>query len=272
MLRIARRISGSGRSFTREVIGGLRLVADHQSFVRYATDVFLYRILRIVNLPSSGQERSIRLHGGIEITYRLNRGDIQSIREVWIDESYRLPYGVVPKIVIDLGANIGLTSLWLARRYNCPTIIAVEPLPSNASLVRRNLANNGIVAEVIEAAVGPNDGSTFFDAQRDSNAGRVSMAGIPIRMISMDSILSMLREMSIVDLVKMDIEGGEQALLSSNLAWLDRIRSLIVEFHPPLVDYPGLVSTLERTGFRYIPAGSTHTGSMDGFVRESWNV
>ena len=76
----------------------------------------------------------LRLRGGVTITYRFNKGDIWSVREVWLFECYRPPFEIAIDHVLDLGANIGLTSLWLAKRYGCGRIIAVEPSAANARL------------------------------------------------------------------------------------------------------------------------------------------
>jgi len=65
----------------------------------------------------------------------------------------------------------------------------------------------------------------------------------------------------------MDIEGAEQELLTGDLRWLGKVKSLIIEFHPTLVDYPGLVNRLRECGFDYIRAGTAHPDSMDFFVR-----
>jgi hypothetical protein len=67
----------------------------------------------------------------------------------------------------------------------------------------------------------------------------------------------------------MDIEGGEGPLLQENLAWLGRVRSLIAEFHPDLIDYPAAIRSIESQGFRYIPAHSAGPDSMDAFLRVS---
>jgi len=56
-----------------------------------------------------------------------------------------------------------------------------------------------------------------------------------------------------IDLLKLDIEGGEQELLRFQLEWLQRVDAIIAEFHPDCVDYPGLVAKLQQHGFRYIP-------------------
>jgi hypothetical protein len=67
--------------------------------------------------------------------------------------------------------------------------------------------------------------------------------------------------------VKLDIEGGEEALLTGDRSWLRRVRCLMAEFHPDVVDYPALVKLVESEGFRYIPAGSVFPMSADTFVR-----
>lgn len=261
----------TARSVAHELAGAARLAEGPPSFVRYAGDIILYRVMRLAKPPSSNRERTIRLKGGIEIAYRLNRGDIQGIREVWIDEAYRLPFELDIDVVIDLGANIGLTSLFLAGRYGCTTIIAVEPDPSNAALTRRNLVRNGATAEVLQAAAGPEDGVGCFESNEESNLGHLSGTGQPVQIISMETLLAMTPD-GFADLVKIDIEGGEEALLGGDISWLQRVGSIIVEFHPVQVDYPGLVNRLQQAGFRYVPANSAWPGSMDGFFRAGWTA
>ena len=242
---------------------------DAHSFLRFATDALLYRVLRFVRLPSIDRERQIRLRGEVRLTYRLNRGDITSIREVWLDEAYQLPSTAKSDVLIDLGANIGLTSVWLAKRYGYSTIIAVEPSPTNARLAQTNLENNGIAAEIIEAAVGPTDGSAFFEDHEVSTYGRVNSGGRLVPMLSMQSVFRKLPIGSSVDLVKLDIEGGEEALLEGDLSWLEHVQGIIAEFHPSVVDYPRMIKILQDAGFHYIVAGSAHSGSMDTFIRHT---
>lgn len=211
--------------------------------------------------------RRVRLRSGVELVYRLNRGDYIAVRELWMDEAYRLPFALEPRTVIDLGANIGLTCLWLSRRYPVSTIIAVEPLASNVRLLRENLARNQLDATVVEAAVGPQDGQARFQAARDFTAGRLDPTGEPVRVVSMPTLLELLPASSLVDLLKIDIEGAEGQLLSGELDWLDAVRSIVIEFHLDRVDRGSLVERVEGRGFRYVPAGSVHRHSMDAFVR-----
>jgi FkbM family methyltransferase len=267
---VVTRMKQIAQGIGREVRGGFSLTADPRSFARFAADVFLLRLARLVPLPGRNRERRIRVRGGIELNYRLNRGDMQSIREVWMDECYRLPFELAPERLIDLGANIGLTSLWFAHRYGCSTVIAVEPSPENARIARLNLERNNIKAEVIEAAVGAQDGTAQFEDHEDSNRGHVGSGGRVVSVVSMDTLLRKLPPGADVDLVKIDIEGGEGPLLQENLGWLGRVKSLIAEFHPQIIDYPAAIQMIESQGFRYIPAhpaSDRYYWYMDAFIR-----
>jgi len=245
--------------------------ADVRSRLQLCGDVILYRVLSVVSLPAA--ERRVRLASGVTVTYRLNRGDIQSVREIWFDEGYKLPFDIAPRVIVDLGANIGMTSLWYSKRYACRNVIAVEPSAANARLLRKNLAENGVDAEVVEAAVGSQDGTAQFVSARDSNVGALGGApgsdGVSVPVVSMPTIMRKVQSLGLdsIDLLKIDIEGGETDLLSSNIGWLDRVQAIAIEFHPDRVDYPGLVGRVAATGLQYVPGDSVFESHNDSFVR-----
>jgi FkbM family methyltransferase len=255
------------RGVAIELRAGHRTLADWRSKARWTADIFLQRAPRALRGPRRDASRSIRLASGIQIRYRLNRGDLQSIREVWLNQAYRVPadLGAV-KTIVDLGANIGLTSLYLAATHQPRRLVAVEPDSANAELVRQNLALNGIHGSVLEAAVAATDGVAYFQDDTRSNVGHLAATGRAVRAVSMDTVLAELGT-DVVDILKMDIEGGEEDVLSGDLAWLTNVRCLVVEFHPGLVDSGRLARLLEAHGFTYIPAGSVHVQSTSAFIR-----
>ncbi|MBX9693393.1 MAG: FkbM family methyltransferase [Cyanobacteria bacterium] len=229
--------------------------------------MFQIKLLKTLGIKPNNHPRQIWLRDGTCLTYRLNDGDLQSIREVWLDEAYRLPFKTKYEVLVDLGTNIGLTSLWLSKRYGFSTIVAVEPDSSNAKLARINFEKNNVQAEVIEAAIGPTDGSVLFQESESSNLGRVSTdSGKAVRCLSMKTLL-VDSGVSNVDVLKMDIEGGEEALLRGDISWANQVKAIIAEFHPTVIDYAGAVQILQGAGYRYIPANSAHANSMDSFVR-----
>ena len=83
-----------------------------------------------------------------------------------------------------------------------------------------------------------------FQAAEESNLGRLSNERELVTAISMKSLLNS-HGSSQVDLVKIDIEGGEEALLTGPSEWLYRTKAIIAEFHSGAVDYPALTQLLE---------------------------
>lgn len=255
------------RTLVTDLGGALRVTRGARSRTRLCADFIALRVVRLARIHPSNNVRKITLADGAPLYYRLNRGDLQSLREVWIDEIYRPPMPIRPDVVVDLGANIGLTTRWLYHRFGSKHLIAVEASAANNALLRCNVPQH---TEVLSAAVGPTDGTALFSAAHASNLGRVADVGDAIPQISLASVLALLPTNRRVDLLKLDIEGGEQALLTSgDLGWIDRVDAIIAEFHPEVVDYVGLVNGLAAKGFTYVAAGAAWPGSMDAFYRSS---
>jgi len=241
--------------------------------VRLITDFLLSHALFAVPRKMVNRERVITTRAGVKLSYRLNRGDLQGIREVWGDEVYNLPFATPSGALLDLGANIGLTTTWMATHNHFTKIVAVEPDHDNAVLLAKNLEQNGIKGEVIEAAVGPRDGTVHFKKASWSNLGTCMETSsdidgprgeeVPVRMVSVPYILNQFG-LDSLGVVKVDIEGSEQALFLGPCGWLERVSAMVVEFHPSLVDYPLLTETVASRGFEYFPASSRN---MDCFVR-----
>ena len=254
------------KTIVRDLRASLRLSADARSRFRLGTDFILSRFVRLVPRGYRNRVREICLREDIRIRYRLNKGDLQSIREVWIQEAYRLPFEAQSGTLLDLGANIGMASLWLAKRYSFTPVIAVEPDPTNAALVRQNLELNGINGQVLEAAIGPREAMARFEFSELSNLGKLSEKGSLVPMISVGAII---RDFAVrrFGLVKIDIEGGEQQLFDGPIEWLTNADAIIIEFHPSVADYSRLTMQVSSQGFRHIPAGSISHDNMDCFTR-----
>lgn len=213
-------------------------------------DILGFRVLRLVRFPRAHATRTVTTREGTLLTYRLNRGDIQAIREIWLDEVYQPPHEAYRmRSVVDLGANIGFTSVYLAQRLRPACLVAVEPDPDNVAILRRNLAQNGIDAIVIEAAVGPSDGSARFRRNASSNLGVLADDGdVTVPVVSVPSIMERLGPSPQRMLLKLDIEGGEQQVFAADVGWLDQIGCLLAELHPAVADVEQIVALIERSG------------------------
>ena len=81
-----------------------------------------------------------------------------STRRSFEHQYYRLPFGGSPETILDLGANIGLTTIYLARAFPQAALACVEPFAKNLRVLERNLQLNKIHATIFPAAVHIDDG------------------------------------------------------------------------------------------------------------------
>jgi len=261
----SRRFKTVLNTFVSDLRESVRLTADTRSRFRLVTDFALSRLIGLTPRGQRNRVREVRLRAGIKIRYRLNKGDLHSIREIWFQQAYRLPFPDPSGVLLDLGANIGMTSLWLAKNYSITRVIAVEPDPANAALVRQNLKMNGITGEVLEAAIGPKELMTRFEFSEHSNLGKLSERGSLVPMISVGRIIQKF-EITRLALIKIDIEGAEQELFNGPTEWLASTDAIIIEFHPTIID-DRLTRLVSSQGFKFIPAHSLFPDNMACFIR-----
>ncbi|MBZ6295943.1 FkbM family methyltransferase [Streptomyces olivaceus] len=65
-------------------------------------------------------------------------------REIFQGDTYDLDGLPEAPVVVDAGANIGLFTLFVKRRYPAARVIAFEPVPDNVRVLRKNLRLHGI--------------------------------------------------------------------------------------------------------------------------------
>ncbi len=139
-------------------------------------------------------------------------------------------------LILDVGANIGLSSILLARACPAATVLAFDPSPVNAAFLRRNAEANGAGnIQVVEAAVsdGPGRLRVHLEGAWTHVVGRGHMLpGLPSVEVPVTTIDAAARGRGRVDLVKVDTEGYEPHVLAGARAVLERDRPpVLIEFH-----------------------------------------
>lgn len=135
-------------------------------------------------------------------------------------------------LIVDCGGNIGLASNYYSAEYPEAKIICVEPEFENHKLATSNCSDCENV-EVKQAAIGSESGfASITNEDADPNAFQVQPSKITsdISMISIEGIEEEYGDCTLF-LVKVDIEGFEHNLFSSNTNWIDRCAILIIELH-----------------------------------------
>ena len=67
---------------------------------------------------------------------------LHGLKEIFIDEIYRLKLEPDP-FIIDCGANIGMSIIYVKQKYPSAEILAFEPDDSNFSLLEKNISSFG---------------------------------------------------------------------------------------------------------------------------------
>lgn len=168
-----------------------------------------------------------------------------SVAAIWVaDEITRDCYGLSRitfaegDVVVDVGAHIGLLSIYLAKLYPFLTIYAFEPFPKNVSNCQRNLALNHITNVHLSNEAITCDGRELALANEPRNTASASAvaatqqsygAAGAICSVTLDEVFRRQR-IERCKLLKIDCEGLEYEILY-NTGVLDRIDYLSGEFH-----------------------------------------
>jgi FkbM family methyltransferase len=166
----------------------------------------------------------------------------------WIRAAYeRMLAAGEPPLVVDCGANIGLSALYFASRLPEAKIVGIEPARDNVELARKNTGQNPLI-EIIEAAVHDTAAALeITDPGAEKFAYRVretqARSATSVETVTIGDVMERYGATRNL-IVKVDIEGGESALFRSNIGWLDRTDLLIVETHDWLFPGQGTSGTL----------------------------
>jgi FkbM family methyltransferase len=162
------------------------------------------------------------------------------IDEVLFGEQYAC-VGGLPNIetIVDAGANIGTASLYFLNQYPNARVVAIEPDPGNFALLEANVRPYGSRCVARRAALWGRrevlsiDRGHFRDGGEWSTqvtsepvAGAETVTGLTLPEVMADA------GMSRIDLLKIDIEGAEKAILDDSFrALLDRVGTIAIELH-----------------------------------------
>ncbi len=167
----------------------------------------------------------LKFHGG------KTNGDIVNIFKK--NEYSFLP--VNGKEVVDIGANIGDSSIYFANR-GAKYVIAIEPNKTSYDCAAQNIAINGYSAKIklIMAACGPND--TILSSEQD------------VEFLTLKTLIQ--KYCSCPEILKIDCEGCEyDFILNASGNDLSRFSHIQIEYH---FGYQNLKTKLEACGFEVI--------------------
>lgn len=174
------------------------------------------------------------LPSGLEITQQIKKS-----------YEFMMASGLKP-LILDLGANIGVSSLFFSSHFPMAETLSVEPQSDNFNLMVQNLVKLPQI-QPLHAAVAAKDGTLqiFSGSGKGNNAFRTFSEGLSVPLESVPSLSPQTLLAKRADcspfLVKIDIEGFESQLFGENFEWLDSFPVVLCEIHDWML--PGSASS-----------------------------
>ncbi|KUK70214.1 MAG: Methyltransferase FkbM family [Anaerolineae bacterium 49_20] len=188
--------------------------------------------------------------------------DIWSVKETFLDQFYtRYGTSIEPDwVIVDIGAAIGEFTVYAVQKAPAGEVFAYEPNPESFALLQENIMLNKL-SNVEASCVGvwdqagsmqldlvnsePLQGKTVFQNQEETSKAEIPV--ITFDQLVQDSVNTM------IDLLKLDCEGAEYAILiGASAESLARVQRIVMEYHDLDVEHEhsSLVRFLESSGFR----------------------
>lgn len=190
------------------------------------------------NLPSPEIGVEIQTRNGRKFTIQIPEREVFRLQSIFAKEEYALPKGLAipPTLnVVDIGANVGSFALYAEQWAERVNIFCFEPNPQVLKLLYENLKGHENI-QIFPFALADFESEIDF-YQHPHNTGQASAAifnsgynriTVPVRQA--ESSLS-AAGLDSIDVLKIDTEGSEVAILSGLGAYLKKTTIIMLEYH-----------------------------------------
>lgn len=167
---------------------------------------------------------------------RKNTSDISTFNQIFIYNEYKYSLNFKPAFIIDCGAYIGLSTIFFRDNFPDSIIVAIEPETSNFEVLLKNTQNTQNIYCEKAAIWNKNTNLTIENINNFGNWGFTcnedyKEAQDKIKAITINDILQKYNQ-SEIDILKIDIEGAEVEIFSSNFEnWLPKTKVIMIELH-----------------------------------------
>lgn len=234
---------------------GVKVVRTHSANFRYE------------RVGGIGKESAVSVENTgtgetFEVRLREGTSDWMTFEQIFIDEDYDLrplprhaelmryyrdACATGKPLIVDLGANIGFSSLYFSLMWPDAQIVAVEPDGGNYTSLSNNVAKREKI-DTIQAGAASREGKLrIVDPNAGKNAFTTAMSEGGDGTIDIVTMAMLLRSYGPQKgfrpfILKIDVEGAEAELFSANTEWIDEFPIIVIELHDWL--FPGKKTSL----------------------------
>jgi len=217
-------------------------------------------LMDFVGLKSGAYE--IALRGGPNIRVRSGTTDKGIVKEIFLLNHYAFALEHLPRggTVVDVGAQIGAFTSYVAHRAPESVIHSFEPMSDNFEMLNHNVRRNQFnQVRTHQEAVSSTDGELKLYLS-DQNTGMHSLYRPSERFETVNSVaFSRLYDalgIEQCDVLKLDCEGAEYDIIgSASDEALARTQAIVMEYHQPEKN-PAMIDRLNGAGFTVVPSPS----------------
>lgn len=198
-----------------------------------------------------GKLRKQRLNG--KYIYFLSPQELlHGLNEVFIDEIYSINLPDNP-LIVDCGANIGLSIIFFKKEHPGATITAFEPDEKNFELLTKNIDSHELKGiSLLKKAVWKQN--TILDFSNESSmSSKIQNGKIPgskkVEAIRLGDWLNQK-----VHFLKIDIEGAEFEVLTDIETKLSNVDNMFIEYHGTFQqekELTRIINIISLAGFQY---------------------
>jgi FkbM family methyltransferase len=174
---------------------------------------------------------TLQLNSGARLSMRPKAsGDYGTAYDIFVLEPYAIDLNA-PRTIVDLGGNVGYATLYLATRHKSARVHTFEPHPEHSRLGRGLMRLNQLDSRVQwnEAAAGASEGTVSFSD--DKTCSQVTQSEQGMISVKMVDFFKWAKSVGPIDLLKMDIEGGEYPILADERFPDLDCKMLVMEWH-----------------------------------------
>ncbi|MCL2453269.1 MAG: FkbM family methyltransferase [Alphaproteobacteria bacterium] len=169
-----------------------------------------------------------------KIFLRLGTTDVEAFEHVFINDEYGFSLARQPSIIIDAGANVGMSAVYFTLRYPMAKIVAIEPEPSNFAMLEKNAQLFPQISP-INAALWNREGLVHLKYSGGGlwgtqTTGCQAATGTPVPATTLQALMQKLG-IRYVDLLKVDVEGAECEIFKDATPWINRVGVICAELH-----------------------------------------
>lgn len=174
-------------------------------------------------------------------------------KEVFVSEEYDFVPKTKQPLIIDCGANIGMSVIYFKHKFPNCKILAFEPNPDSYNLLERNVRVNhlknveihnvGLFDKALEIPfyIGNRRASLTGSIRKERGKGKTIN-------IKAEKLSNYIKHFESIDLIKMDVEGAEfhivEDLVTSST--LNKVKEYIIEYHHNLKQEQSKLSSFLR--------------------------